>query len=71
MFSEQERSAFELGRRMARARFALEDNPYERLNPRLAKQWTRGFLGSSALMGIVDAWSRTRPRLGSDALARV
>ncbi len=62
MFSEQERSAFELGRRMARAGFAFEDNPFERLNPRLAKQWTSGFLGSRTLRYITDAWSRAPAR---------
>lgn len=60
MFSERERSAFDLGHRMAEAGFSLEDNPFARLNPRLATQWARGFLGSSTLARIVDTWSRGR-----------
>jgi hypothetical protein len=58
MFSERERSAFDLGHRMADAGFALEDNPFSRLNPRLATQWARGFLGSSTLARIVGEWPR-------------
>jgi hypothetical protein len=57
MFSERERSAFDLGHRMAAAGFSLEDNPFTRLNPRLATQWARGFLGSTTLARIVDTWS--------------
>ena len=58
MFSEQERGAFELGQRMAATGFSLQDNPFARLHPRFATQWTRGFLGRSALAGITAAWSQ-------------
>jgi hypothetical protein len=58
MFSEQERGAFELGQRMAAAGFSLQDNPFARLHPRFAKQWTHGFLGRSALASITAAWSQ-------------
>ncbi len=57
MFSEQERSAFDLGQRMAGAGFSLHDNPFVRLNPRFATQWTRGFLGWSTLANITATWS--------------
>jgi hypothetical protein len=57
MFAEQEQSAFDLGRRMAGAGFSLEDNPFASLNPRFARQWTRGFLGLKALAGIAAARS--------------
>lgn len=69
MFSDQERSAFDLGRRMARAGFALQDNPFARLHPRLARQWTRGFLGWSALARIAGLWSREASASPADAAA--
>lgn len=58
MFSDQERSAFELGQRMAGAGFSLHDNPFARLHPRLAMQWSRGYQGWSALARIAAVWSR-------------
>ncbi len=71
MFSEQERSAFELGRRMAQAAFTVEDNPYDRLNPRLARRWMSGFLGSRALGRIAAAWPRTTRALTVEVAAPV
>ena len=67
MFSEQERNAFDLGHRMAEAGFSLHDNPFARLHPRFAKQWTRGFLGWSALASITAGWLRNPPELPADA----
>jgi hypothetical protein len=55
MFSEQERKAFELGRRMAQAQFALQDNPFTVVNPRLAVQWLHGYVAANALRGLTSA----------------
>jgi hypothetical protein len=74
MFIDQERQAFDLGRRMAEADFTLEDNPYARINPRLAVQWTHGFFAANALRGLRSAMARgalatprPQPRLVSAA----
>ena len=72
MFADQERQAFELGRRMALADFSLEDNPFVRIHPRLAVQWTHGFFASNALHGLSAAMARggalrPQPRLVSAA----
>ena len=32
MFADQERQAFDLGRRMSKANFSLEDNPFARIH---------------------------------------
>ena len=71
MFADQERHAFELGRRMAKADFSLEDNPFQRISPRLAVQWTHGFFAANALHGLSAAMARgelskyrPQPRLG-------
>ena len=69
MFSDQERSAFDLGHRMAGAGFSLQDNPFARLHPRFALQWTRGFLGWSALARITATWSRDPSASTADAAA--
>lgn len=74
MFADQERHAIDLGRRMARADFALEDNPYARIHPRLAALWTHGFFAANALHGLSAAMARgtlstprPQPRLVSAA----
>jgi hypothetical protein len=67
MFTDQERNAFELGQRMARAGFSLHDNPFARLHPRFAMQWTRGVLARSALASITAAWSRDPSELPAEA----
>jgi hypothetical protein len=74
MFADQERQAFELGRRMAEADFLLEDNPFPRISPRLAVQWTHGFFAANALHGLGAAMARgalstrrPQPRLVSAA----
>lgn len=59
MFSEQERKAFELGRRMAQAEFSLHDNPFTVVNPRLAVQWLHGYVAANALSGLTSALSRS------------
>lgn len=58
MFAEQERQAFDLGRRMAEADFSLQDNPFPQIAPRLAVQWAHGFFAANALRGISSALSR-------------
>jgi succinate dehydrogenase/fumarate reductase flavoprotein subunit len=74
MFSEQERQAFDLGRRMAETGFALQDNPFTRIHPRFAVQWSHGFFAANALRGLGAALSRgdlstprRQPRLVSAA----
>ncbi|MFO1363676.1 MAG: hypothetical protein U1F45_14580 [Burkholderiales bacterium] len=74
MFADQERKAFDLGRRMAEAGFGLEDNPFVRIHPRLATQWTHGFFAANALNGLRAALARRKlatprpqPRLVSAA----
>lgn len=65
MFADQERQAFDLGRRMAEADFSLQDNPFAQIAPRLAAQWAHGFFAANALRGISSAMSRgvlTGPR---------
>jgi hypothetical protein len=51
MFSDLEHRAFVLGRRMAEAAFSMEDNPFEHLQPRLARRWLDGFVSENALHG--------------------
>jgi hypothetical protein len=58
MFAEQERQAFDLGRRMAAADFTLEDNPFAHIHPRFAVQWTHGFFAANALHGLSAAMAR-------------
>jgi hypothetical protein len=58
MFSEQERKAFQLGRRMADAEFSVQDNPFTIVNPRLAVQWLQGFVAANALRGLTSALAR-------------
>ena len=74
MFADQERQAFDLGRRMSRANFSLEDNPFTRIHPRLAMQWQHGFFAVHVLQNLSaglarDALStkRRQPRLISVA----
>jgi len=58
MFSDQERKAFELGRRMAQAEFSPQDNPFTVVNPRLAMQWQHGYAAANALIGLTSALAR-------------
>jgi len=51
MFSDLEDRAFLLGRRMAEAAFAMDDNPFANLQPRLARRWLDGFVSENALHG--------------------
>ncbi len=62
MFSELEQRAFALGRRMADANFLLQDNPFTAVHPRLATQWTHGFLAANALRGIASAFAQRSPK---------
>jgi hypothetical protein len=58
MFADQERQAFDLGRRMSKANFALQDNPFARIHPRLAVQWQYGFLAMSTIHSLSTALAR-------------
>jgi len=58
MFSELERKAFALGRRMADANFFLQDNPFMAVHPRLADQWSHGFLAANALRSFSAAFAQ-------------
>lgn len=69
MFCDQERRAFDLGRRMAAAEFALQDNPYSGVHPRLANQWLQGYVSANALRGLTSALSRPRLVAGTDTVA--
>jgi hypothetical protein len=72
MFTDQERKAFDLGRRMSKANFSLQDNPFAHIHPRLAVQWQHGFLAvqtihtlSTALARGALSTKRPHPRLVS------
>jgi hypothetical protein len=74
MFADQERQAFDLGRRMSKANFSLQDNPFARIHPRLAVRWQHGFLAvhtihslSAALAHGALSTKRPQPRLVSVA----
>jgi hypothetical protein len=69
MFSEQERRAFDLGHRMAQTEFALQDNPYVGVHPRLAHQWMQGYVAANALKGLTSALSRPRLVAGTDTVS--
>ena len=69
MFSDQERRAFELGRRMAVADFAFDDNPFLGVHPRLAHQWQQGYVGANALRGLTSALARPRLVAGTDTVS--
>lgn len=58
MFAEQERKAFDLGRRMAAAGFSLQDNPFAQVHPRFAAQWAHGYFAAHTLDGITSALLR-------------
>ncbi len=58
MFAEQERKAFDLGRRMASAGFSIQDNPFAQVHPRFAAQWAHGFVAAHTLDGISSALMR-------------
>ena len=57
-FADQERQAFELGCRMSEAKFSLQDNPFERIAPRLAVQWQHGFFASQVLQNLSAGLAR-------------
>lgn len=72
MFAEQERQAFDLGRRMSKANFSLQDNPFTRIHPRLAVRWQHGFLAVHTIRSLRTALAhgalstkRPQPRLVS------
>jgi hypothetical protein len=70
MFSELEQKAFALGRRMADANFFLQDNPFMAVHPRLANQWTHGFLAANALRSIASAFAQRAPDAPGETAAR-
>ena len=57
-FADQERQAFDLGRRMSEANFSLQDNPFERIHPRLSVQWRHGFLAAHVLQNVSAGLAR-------------
>jgi hypothetical protein len=69
MFCDQERRAFELGRRMALVEFGFQDNPYTGVHPRLATQWMQGYVAANTLRGLTSALSRPRLVAGTDTVA--
>lgn len=69
MFSDQERRAFELGRRMALTEFGFNDNPFLGVHPRLAHQWQQGYVGANALRGLTSALARPRLVAGTDTVS--
>jgi hypothetical protein len=71
-YADQERQAFDLGHRMSKANFSLQDNPFTRIHPHLAVQWQHGFFASHVLQSLSAALGRgtlspkrTHPRLVS------
>jgi hypothetical protein len=69
MFADQERHAFDLGRRMSKANFSFQDNPFTHIHPRLAVQWQHGFLAAQTIHALsttlargVDNTATTSPR---------
>jgi len=61
LFAEQERKAFDLGRRMAEAGFSLQDNPFAQVHPRFAAQWSHGYFAAHTLRGITSALAALEP----------
>ena len=57
-FADQERQAFELGRRMSEANFSPQDNPFARIHPRLAVQWQHGFFAAHVLQNLSAGLAR-------------
>jgi hypothetical protein len=57
-FSDQERQAFDLGHRMSKAQFSLQDNPFTHIHPHLAVQWQHGFFASHVLQSLSSALGR-------------
>jgi hypothetical protein len=46
---------------MADANFYLQDNPFTAVHPRLASQWTHGFIAANTLRGIASALAQRAP----------
>jgi hypothetical protein len=57
-FADQERQAFDLGRRMSEANFSLQDNPFERIHPRLSVNRQHGFLAAHVLQNLSAGLAR-------------
>jgi hypothetical protein len=57
-FADQERQAFDLGRRMSEAHFSIQDNPFEHVHLRLAVQWQHGFFASHVLQNLSAGLAR-------------
>lgn len=69
IYSEQERKAFDLGRRMSEAGFSLEDNPFTNLHPRFSSRWTSGYLAVNTLDMLSSGMARKEA--ARELLARV
>jgi hypothetical protein len=61
MFSDQERKAFELGRRMAESGFSLQDNPFINVHPRFSSRWASGYLAVNTLKTLSSGMARKQP----------
>jgi predicted Na+-dependent transporter len=70
MFSELEQRAFALGRRMADANFILQDNPFMAVHPRLANQWSHGFLAANVLRSFASAFAQRAPDAAGETATR-
>ena len=55
IYSEQERKAFDLGRRMAKTGFSLQDTPFVNVHPRFSSRWASGYVAVSTLEALSSA----------------
>ena len=58
IYSEQERKAFDLGRRMAQTGFSMQDNPFVNVQPRFSSRWASGYLTVSTLEALSSGMAR-------------
>jgi hypothetical protein len=54
---------------MADANFFLQDNPFMAVHPRLASQWTHGFLAANALRSFASAFAQRAPDAQDETVA--
>jgi hypothetical protein len=55
---------------MADANFFLQDNPFVAVHPRLANQWTHGFLAANALRSMASAFAQRSLAAPGETAAR-
>jgi len=58
IYSDQERKAFDLGRRMAQTGFSLQDNPFVNLHQRFSSRWASGYVSVSMLEALSSGMAR-------------